>query len=178
MRRRAKGHGNSLREAGEHDCRQSRPFGRYGVDAARNVRRVVGDRRFTILPCHPAGDHPIRAPLVKPVQRLDGYGEPSRAVRNGAQPFELRFRVLRISVETDQDRRRPWSRGRNCQIAAVDGGCDASFGHTAMLPASAEKSRWPSTCKCRGRRRSTMKESKKDKIKGKDHIVNGKVKEK
>ena len=129
----AKRHRDSLRKSCEHDARQRRPLCLDRFDARGHVRSVIGDCEFTILPRHPARYHSVCAPLVKAVQRLYRYDKPSIASRNGAKAFQLRFRVLAISMESDQQRSRSRCRRWNNEITAVCSGCCSSFDHVVTL---------------------------------------------
>ena len=75
-------------------------------DARLHIRKVVGDRRFTILPRHPAGYNLIRAPLIKPVQPLDRDDVPALAAGNFAQTQQLRLGIFAVAVKTHQQRSR------------------------------------------------------------------------
>ena len=74
----------------------------YGID----VSQVVGDRHLAILRSHPTGhDTPIApAASVEAMQSLNRDHEPGLHVWNTAQPFELRFCIFGVPVETDQHR--------------------------------------------------------------------------
>src|SRR6185312_14385033 len=94
-----------------------------------HVIEVGGYRELAILPGHTTCHNPIGAPLVKPVERLNGDDQPLSASRDGLQSLELDIRIFPVSVKSDEQT--PWVGGlrRDYQIPSMCGDCDGSFQH-------------------------------------------------
>ena len=135
----AKGHGDALGESREDQGVRDAPLLRDLVDDGGDERSVVGDGQLAILSRHPARHDVARTPTIEPVQALHRDEEPALRAGNRAEPLQLGFRGLRVSVEADEQRRRVCSVGRLDEIAAVRRGGNRPLDHqiTGRFVASA-----------------------------------------